>query len=784
LLALEITAGEQLQTVPSVSVDVCGLAELRVWDGESEPSSPEFDAGYSDNPADLALELITNAAWGMGAVYGDDAIDFESLLEWREYCAELVDRPGGGSRPRFRFGMALDKHEDGVDWLRRICGAGRCVPVTVGGVWRFIVDRPRDVPAETFTDGSIAVGDDGAALFTYRREYALGGLARPNQFVAQFLNEAERGKPDTLEYPKRGDEWLATESPRPEDLRLDGVTDPDQVASELVYRANRSRLITRSVSFTTTKPVVVVQPGERFDLAMSLPGYGVASGRVLEGSAVGAVRLDRDLSLDDGVTYRVRVIHLDNSIEVAEIAAAPGELPRGSSVGLASDLAQAPASGAEYAIEIEAAGVTVRPFVCTGVRVADTERFLWEVSGVEYVPEVFGDEAAGVDLPGYTTLDDPLAAPGPVRTLSAFEQKDPASGDARIVLAWEQGGADAAVTSTFRVYRRTVGTATWVLTPTAVVARRSAQVDVYQPDRGYQFVVVPVSVGGTFLSPYDTRHPRASIVLGLAAAAPPAPASGSATRVIGNRWSLSWDAVEGASAYVVHGSGDSGNDALVNNGAAHALTIARPSGASVELELSRLAERFYVRAVGANGRMSTSALKLDVTNTTPPSGTAAKSTVAVDFAGSGTLDNATAPAGVFTPTDPADEASWVSGVIDTGGESLTTVVIGHRVANLAADPVIAAVGFLVPSVEADQWGVVGPSREVGMLFPPAPDDRVAVVWEVSIDLGGGVYSDWIEVARGASYTATFRYCRARVRVSRTAAPYAAGITAAQVEFYD
>ncbi len=784
LLALEITAGEQLQSVPRVSVDVDGVASLRIWDGVSDPSEPEFVAGFSDNPADLALELLTNTTWGMGAVYGDDAIDFESLLEWRSYCAEPVERPDGGSRPRFRFGMALDAQRDGVEWLRAICAAGRCVPVTAGGVWRFIVDRPAESPAEVFTDGSIAVDDQGVARFTYRRELATGGLRRPNQLVAQFANERERGKPDTLEYPRAGELWLADESPRRQDLRLDGVTDPDQVAAELVYRMSRQRLVTRSVSFVTTKPVVVVQPGERFDLAMSLPGYAVASGRLLTGTTKGAAVLDRAVELEAATVYRLRVVHLDNSIEVMEIDAPAGAYARGAAVSLAGQLAQKPEAGAEWALEVASAGATVRPFVCTGVSPVDAERLLWQIEGVEYVAAVFGDEAGAVDLPGYTTLDDPLSPPGPVVGLTALERADPATGDPRIALAWEQGASDASITSTFRVYRRTVGTATWVLQPSAVVARRSAEVDVYQPDRGYQFVVVPVSVGGSFLSPYDSRHPIASIVRGLAADAPPAPASGSASQVSGNRWRLDWADVEGAAAYVVHGSGSSGNDGEVNRGAAHALTVGRPIASELDLEMTQLAERFYVRAVGANGRMSASALVLDVANVDDPPGLAEKLAVSVDFAGTGTLTNATAPSGVFTPTDPSAEASWESGTIDTGSDSLTTVLVAMHAANQAGDPAIDGVAFVVPSVEADQWGIVDGSRAVGMLFPPAPDDRVEAVWEISYDEGGGVYSDWSEVPRGGHFQASFRYARVRVRVSRGAAPYALGIDAARVEFHD
>ncbi|MEM6793548.1 MAG: ABC transporter substrate-binding protein, partial [Acidobacteriota bacterium] len=41
---------------------------------------------------------------------------------------------------------------------------------------------------------------------------------------------------ETLSYPGLGELWLATETPREESVRLEGITDPDQALAELVYR--------------------------------------------------------------------------------------------------------------------------------------------------------------------------------------------------------------------------------------------------------------------------------------------------------------------------------------------------------------------------------------------------------------------------------------------------------------------------------------------------------------------------------------------------------------------
>lgn len=775
MLALELKASEQLTGVPRISVDTLG-AKVRVWDRVSSPDSPTFDTEYSNNPAWLALEVLTNTVWGLGATYPDARVDLASLFAWGAACDESVSRPGGGTRARFTANTVLDDAADGIDVLRTICRAGRAVPVTAGSQWRFALDDVQAAPVERFTQGDIVVDEDGAAKVEYTREYAIGGTVRPNQILAQFENELADGKPDAVVWPEDGDDWLATEEANTVSVRLDAITDPDQAASEVRYQLKKTRFLTRGIAFETSREVVVVQPGDRFDLAVDLPQWGTASGRLMSGSTASSLVLDRDVTLAAATTYYARVLHLDGSVELATVSAPDGTYPLGTPIALLAPLSQAPVAGglgAEYALGLSE--IEMKPFVCTRVRVADAERRTWEISGIEYAEDVYDDAADEVTIPDYSQLSDLVTPPGPVINLRAYERE--INGNLEVMLAWGQTPADAALTGSFRVGRRIVGTATWMLVPTASVTNRSARIDVYDTDRGYEFAVVAVSLGGAFLSFDDPRVPHVGMVLGLATPPLPPPDSVTLTGTGGNTYTLSWDAVDEAAEYQVLFGGTS--TGLPNDGAEDCLVLARTAATEITgLELPPGEScTFWVRSVGANGRLSWTAAS--VTEATPgtPAGETIRSTRTFALDSEGTLDNVVWNA---TPTrlelvNAAADGVYTSPEVDLTTAEVTELTVRPFTENDADDPALYTDPFVVPSIAADQWGVVsvGP-KVVGMLMPPWPDASQAWELEVRVHDGAG-WGAWETLDWCDSVRETMQKYQVRVSMRRAAAPYRPGL---------
>jgi hypothetical protein len=786
VVGLELTAGEQLQNEPRVSFDVDGFAACKVWDEISPADDPEFVEQFTRNPAWLALTYLTNPVWGCGATEAPDgtlaAIDFSSFLETAQACDEDVDvlNPLGQvtrTRARFACDIVLSEQRPASEHLRDILSTCFAAPVKTGMVWRSVIDVRRDSPVEVFTDGSIAMEGDGVdavPAITVTRALTKGGISRPNQVVVQYANVFEADREDTITYPAVGELWLGganAEFVNAKQVRLVGVKDPDQAAMAAVRLLNMERVRARSIQFQPTHPQLAVLPGERFDIASSLLNWGLASGRVLDQGTTTTVRIDRGVTLAPNVTYRLKIVHLSNVVEVRDVDMPAGTYAKGVPLRLATALANAPLFGAEYVLEQSSPSVAAKPFLCTAIVPEDTEELRWMIEGVEYV-DFYDDQPGEVGEVAYSGLVYDLIAPGPLETLRVYERRNPQTNAVQAELAWSQRPEDAANTLSFRVYRRITGTATWVQIPEAVLTRRTAVLDIARADRGYDFRVVAVSARGVALSVYDNRHPTATLALGSTGAPPETTITGvTITRVTGNTYSLTWTAVAGAAGYIVYSG--AAPDGSVYDNCRDGFIVARTTTNRLDnLRLPTGVSRFYVRSVAGNGRMSFNQGNASVDNTFAPAGMAVKHTFTADFASGGT--NLATVSGARVQSTLTSDAVWTSPEVDTGSETPTQLTIRFATANRAQDPARNAFLPNVPSIEADQWGIVDGSRNVGMIFPPFPDDRHQYVIEVRTKTGG-VYGPWQPIAPYALLSGTFRQYQVRITWRRGAAPYRPGV---------
>lgn len=795
LLAIELKASEQISSVPRVSVDVEGLKSLRIWDGISDPGTPEFTTGYSANPADQALAVLTDTRWGLGEP--DEKINFPSLLDARSSVPTWRDAGGEGAEHPFECNIALMNSRDAVEWLRTICGCMRVTPVPAGQ-WMFVQERTRSAATETFGDGSIARDDGGGLMMSISYPATTGGRVTYNQVRGTFANAANEGETDPIVFPEAGDLWLGgegAEQPNPKDVRLDGVTSPGQAMAELVYQMKRLRARRTVVEFTTTRQVIVCQPEERIDVACSVAGWG-ESGRVLAGSSAAALYLDRTITIAEAGEHAVRVIHTDGSIEVGLIDLPPGVYAPGAAIRLVGDgLMEAPDEGAEYAVGVS--GIEVKPFLVESVRAVrsgdEGSDYRWRITAGEYNAAVFDRTEADVPVITYTNLGGVRMAPGPVVSLVARQRI--VSGRMVVELNWQQTPADAAHTAGFVIYRRLAGTSAWIAVPGLAAGRTHVDVTIVDTDRAYDFIVVARSPLGAQLSPYDPRHPIASAAFGLGQEPPAEPENLDIEQISGNVYRLSWSAVEGAAGYQVLTGGDAGTG-YPNDGAEDCLVLGRTVETQYVVTLAEgVPHTFWVRSVSAAGRLSFAAAVVTIADPDGPAGMTEKHAYAADLGADGTFTNATWDGGdgVATIDDASDIAGgvWESGVIDTGENTLSRLCVRLATGNQAEDFAIEDILFGVPSIEADQWGVVsgaGPTALVGMLNPPYPDDAQAWVVEVKTSEDGVVFTDYAALPACTELDRTFQYYRVRISMRRkgggTERPYAPGLRGVDVVVCD
>ena len=89
LLGLSIPATDQLNTsIPNITALVKGQL-CPVWDGEDE-EEPNIIHRWSQNPAWIVLDLLTNKRYGLGQFYEAKDVILPDLLNWANYCEETV----------------------------------------------------------------------------------------------------------------------------------------------------------------------------------------------------------------------------------------------------------------------------------------------------------------------------------------------------------------------------------------------------------------------------------------------------------------------------------------------------------------------------------------------------------------------------------------------------------------------------------------------------------------------------------------------------------------------
>lgn len=92
-LASTLSASDQVNSnTPNITV-ICHGKKVKVWDGGDE-DFPVFSEEWSDNPAWVALDMLTNQDYGMGSIFSPtgryDHVDLRQFYEWSRFCDEGV----------------------------------------------------------------------------------------------------------------------------------------------------------------------------------------------------------------------------------------------------------------------------------------------------------------------------------------------------------------------------------------------------------------------------------------------------------------------------------------------------------------------------------------------------------------------------------------------------------------------------------------------------------------------------------------------------------------------
>lgn len=121
------------------------------WDGT-------FKKAWSNNPAWVLYDLVTNQRYGLDQRELGIQIDKWSLYEAGVYCDQKVPDGKGGTEPRYLCDVVIQNQVEAYQLIRDICSIFRGMSFWNGESLSIVIDKPRD-PSYVFTNENVINGD-------------------------------------------------------------------------------------------------------------------------------------------------------------------------------------------------------------------------------------------------------------------------------------------------------------------------------------------------------------------------------------------------------------------------------------------------------------------------------------------------------------------------------------------------------------------------------------------------------------------------------------------------
>ena len=249
-----------------------------LWDGT-------FKIEWSDNPAWVLYDIVTNKRYGLGERVGEMAIDKWTLYQVAQYCDQLVPDGFGGTEPRFTCNAYLTEQRAAYDVINDICSIFRAMPVWNGRELTVVMDRPAD-PVWTYTNANV---ENGEFTYTFSAK-----KSRHNAIQVEYADK-ENSYEKAIEYVS-DDESIRKNGLNVKKITAFGCTSRGQAHRTALWLLQTEKLETKTVTFTVGAEGLMHIPGDIIKVADTHYAGTNIGGRVLAINGT-TVTLDREITL-------------------------------------------------------------------------------------------------------------------------------------------------------------------------------------------------------------------------------------------------------------------------------------------------------------------------------------------------------------------------------------------------------------------------------------------------------------------------------------------------------
>ena len=282
---------EYFSNIPTRTYDLLGL-KVKVpsnydtrtrqytgmWDGT-------FKVDWTDNPAWVLYDVVTNKRYGLGGRLGEFGADKWALYQVAQYCDQLVPDGFGGQEPRFTCNVWLTEQRSAYQVINDICSIFRAMPVWNGQQLTVVMDRPAD-PVWTYTNANV---DESGFSYTFSAR-----KSRHNAIQVEYADK-ENSYEKAIEYVS-DDESIRKNGLNVKKITAFGCTSRGQAHRTALWLLQTEKLETKTVTFTVGAEGLMHIPGDIIKVADTHYAGTNIGGRVLAVNGM-TVTLDREITI-------------------------------------------------------------------------------------------------------------------------------------------------------------------------------------------------------------------------------------------------------------------------------------------------------------------------------------------------------------------------------------------------------------------------------------------------------------------------------------------------------
>ena len=357
LFALKIGA-ENFSAVPKVAIDMLGIkikipsnydpiarSYSGIWNGT-------FKTEYSNNPAWIFYDLLTNSRYGCGQFITEAQVDRYSLYSIAQYCDEQVPDGKGGLEPRLTFNAYVTDRGEAYDVLNSLAAAFRGMLYFAEGSVVAIQDKPKNISKIFSPANVVQETDDNGNITTPPFNYE--GTARKARKTVALVswNDPEDAYKAKIEYVEDAP-GIARYGYQETEVRAFGTTSQGQAQRVGRWILITNQLETETITFKTGAEGFFVLPGEIIGIADPAKGGKRYGGRVAS-ATISEIILDQQFTIASSKSYSLSTMLPNGTLETRTVINSPGDF---SAIAVSPSFSIAPEPGAPWVMQEDAEGI-------------------------------------------------------------------------------------------------------------------------------------------------------------------------------------------------------------------------------------------------------------------------------------------------------------------------------------------------------------------------------------------------------------------------------------------